>query len=250
MNTPFHLTDKTFLVTGSSSGIGRQIAISITEMGGKVIITGRDENRLEETFQSLQGEGHKKIIADLNSDDQRKDLVTALPVLNGVVHCAGFVSPYPIKFINDKKMKETFQVNYESPVLLMAGITKSQKLNKGASIVFLSSIAASHPHKGGTLYAGSKAALESFSKVLALEFYDMQIRSNCIAPAMVKTPLYEYSEQNASKETMDAHVSKYPLGVGETKDVANAAIFLLSDASRWITGTTLTLDGGFLLGGI
>ena len=119
-----------------------------------------------------------------------------------------------------------------------------------ASIVFISSISAAHPHKGGALYSGSKAAIESFSKVVALEFYPLSIRSNCIAPAMVKTPMYDYAEKGASKETLDEHVKKYPLGVGTVEDVGNAAIFLLSDASKWITGTTITLDGGFLLGGI
>lgn len=248
--TPFHLNNKVILVTGASSGIGQQIAISISEMGGKVIITGRNIDRLNDTYKKLIGSEHKVISADLNESDSLNQLINSLPKLDGIVHCAGSVSPYPIKFISDKKINETFDLNYKSTLLLFAGITKSKKINQKASIVFISSIAAQHPHKGGTLYSGSKAALESFSKVIALEFYEMGVRSNCLAPAMVKTPLYEYSEENASKETMDAHVNKYPLGVGETVDVANAAIFLLSDASKWITGTTITLDGGFLLGGI
>lgn len=246
----FHLHNKTILVTGASSGIGRQTAISISEMGGKIIITGRNKERLNETYKKLTGKEHQQIIADLNNTEELNQLIEKMPNLDGIVHCAGFVSPYPIKFITEKKINETFDANYKSILLLLAAITKSKKINSKASVVFVSSIAAQHPHKGGTLYSGSKAALESFSKVMALEFYEMGIRSNCIAPAMVKTPLYDYSEANASKETMDAHVNKYPLGVGEVTDVANAAIFLLSDASKWITGITITLDGGFLLGGI
>jgi len=250
MTTPFHLTEKTILVTGASSGIGKQIAISISEMGGNVIITGRNTSRLDETLSLLKGDKHISILCDLSNENELKEFISKLPKLDGIVNCVGTVQPFPIKFINPEKIKETFDLNYNSQVLLMASLTRAQKLNKNASIVFLSSISGSHPHKGGTLYSGSKIALESFSKVLALEFFPMGIRSNCIAPAMVKTPMYEYSEQNASKETMDAHVSKYPLGVGLPEDVANTAIFLLSDASRWITGTTITLDGGFLLGGI
>lgn len=250
MSTPFHLTDKTILVTGASSGIGQQIAISIAEMGGNLIITGRNEKRLTETFSKLKKGNHSQIIADITKEEDLKSLTQQLPKLDGIVNCVGMVTPFPIKFINHEKINETFDLNYNAQVLLMSSITRAQKLNKNASIVFLSSISGAHPHKGGTLYSGSKIALESFSKVLALEFFPMGIRSNCIAPAMVKTPMYEYSEQNASKETMDAHVSKYPLGVGLPEDVANAAIFLLSDASRWITGTTITLDGGFLLGGL
>jgi NAD(P)-dependent dehydrogenase (short-subunit alcohol dehydrogenase family) len=124
---------------------------------------------------------------------------------------------------------------------------KNKKLNKNASLVFLSSISGQHPHKGGTLYAGSKAAIESFAKVLSLELYPQGIRANCISPAMVKTPMFDQAADEMSKEEMEKHIGKYPLGVGLPEDVANAAIFLLSPAARWITGINITLDGGFLL---
>jgi NAD(P)-dependent dehydrogenase (short-subunit alcohol dehydrogenase family) len=249
--TPFHLHNKTILVTGASSGIGRQIAISICEMGGNVVITGRDKERLDETFAALKDNGgNRSIPADLLDKESLSALVAKLPLLNGIVHCAGIVKPYPVKFLSEEKILETFQTNYNIQVLLMAQVTRLKKLNPNASIVFLSSISAAHPHKGGALYSGSKAAIESFSKVIALEFYPQGIRSNCISPAMVKTPMYEYAEKGASKETLDEHVNKYPLGVGTTADVANTAVFLLSDASKWITGIAITLDGGFLLGGI
>lgn len=249
--TPFHLHNKTILITGASSGIGRRIAAAICEMGGNVVITGRDEVRLNETFFDLKNNGsNSSIQADLLDKDNLKELVTKLPLLDGIVHCAGIVKPYPVKFISEEKIFETFQTNYNIQVILMAQITRQKKLNNNASIVFLSSISAAHPHKGGALYSGSKAAIESFSKVIALEYYPLGIRSNCISPAMVKTPMYEHAEKGASKETLDQHVNKYPLGVGSTTDVANTAIFLLSDASKWITGISITLDGGFLLGGI
>lgn len=248
--TPFHLHHKTILVTGASSGIGQQIAITLCEMGANVIITGRHPERLNQTFLNLKSGTNRCIVADLLNQEELTTLVDRLPALDGIVHCAGIVKPFPIKFLSEEKIQETFFTNYNMQVLLMASVTRKKKLNKQASIVFLSSISAAHPHKGGALYSGSKAAIESLSKVTALEFYPQGIRSNCIAPAMVKTPMYEYAEQGASKETLDEHVSKYPLGVGTPQDVANAAVFLLSDASRWITGTTITLDGGFLLGGL
>lgn len=248
--TPFHLHNKTILVTGASSGIGQQVAISVSEMGANVVITGRNEERLMDTYKKLKGGNHQHIIADITNENDLQQMIKAMPVLDGIVHCAGIVKPFPIKFLNKEKIKETFTINYEAQVELMAQVTRNKKLNKQASIVFISSISAAHPHKGGTLYAGSKAALESFSKVIALEFYTMGIRSNCISAAMVKTPMYDYSEKNASKETMDEHTNKYPLGVGEPTDVANATIYLLSDASKWVTGTIITLDGGFLLGGM
>lgn len=248
--TPFHLHNKTILVTGASSGIGRQIALSICEMGGNVVITGRDKKRLEETFINLKGKNNSNITADLLNQNDLSDLVNNIPMLDGIVHCAGIVKPFPVKFLSEEKIQETFQTNYNIQVLLMAQITRQKKINKNASIVFLSSISATHPHKGGALYSASKAAIESLSKVIALEFYPQGIRSNCLSPAMVKTPMYDYAEKGASKETLDEHVNKYPLGIGSPADVANAAVFLLSDASKWITGITITLDGGFLLGGI
>lgn len=248
MSTAFHLNNKTILVTGASSGIGKQIAISANAMGANVIVTGRNNERLAETFAELTTGNNQQLTADLQDKDQLVKFVDELPALDGVVHCAGIVKPYPIKFISEEKIKETFDVNYNIQLLLMAQIARKKKLNKDASIVFSSSISASHPHKGGALYSGSKAALESFSKVIVLEFSHLKVRSNCIASAMVKTPMYDYAQQQGTKEQMDEHVSKYPLGVGMPEDVANAAIFLLSDASRWMTGQTITLDGGFLLG--
>lgn len=244
----FQLNNKTILVTGASSGIGKQIAISANQMGAHVIITGRNSERLTETYSLLKGQKNSQIIADLMNPEELNNLVEQLPELNGVVHCAGIVKPYPIKFINEEKIRETFDVNYNIQLLLMAQIARKKKLAKNASIVFSSSISSSHPHKGGALYSGSKAALESFSKVIVLEMSHLKIRSNCIASAMVKTPMYDYAQAQGTKEQMDEHVNKYPLGVGLPEDVANAAIFLLSNASRWMTGQTITLDGGFLLG--
>ena len=245
--TVFHLHNKTILITGASSGIGQQTAINISEMGGTVILTGRNSENLNRTLSLLKGDNHKIISADLLIDNERNELIEKLPQLDGIVHSAGTVNPFPIKFIDQTKINETLNINYEIPVLLMAGILRKKKLNAKASIVFLSSISGQHPHKGGALYASSKAAIEAFSKVVALETYPQGIRSNCISPAMVKTPMYEVAEKGMSKESMDEHVKQYPLGVGYSEDIANSIIFLLSDASRWITGINITLDGGFLL---
>lgn len=247
--TPFHLHDKIILVTGASSGIGRQVAISVSKMGGNVIITGRNNDKLKETLESLSAGKHQMLAADLCKEEELNQLIQNLPQLDGIVHCAGTVQPYPIKFFTADKIDSIFKINYEAQVLLMAGIGRQKKLNKNASIVFMSSISAHYPHKGGALYSGSKAALESFSKVVALEFFLQGVRSNCISAAMVKTPMYDAAAQQTTTDAMMDHINKYPLGVGQPDDVANAAVFLLSDAARWITGTTITLDGGFLLGG-
>ncbi|MCB0401879.1 MAG: SDR family oxidoreductase [Flavobacteriales bacterium] len=245
--TPFHLHNKTVLITGASSGIGKQTAIDIAGMGARVVLTARNKERLTETFQDLPEGDHQMIVADILIPEDRERLIAQLPQLDGVVNSAGVVNPFPIRFISQEKIDETLNINYEAPLLLMAGITKNKKLNKNASVVFMSSISGQHPHKGGVMYSSSKAAIESLSKVFALEHYHLGIRSNCISPAMVKTEMYDEAEKGMSKESMDKHIEQYPLGVGTPQDVSHAIIFLLSDASKWITGINLRLDGGYLL---
>jgi NAD(P)-dependent dehydrogenase (short-subunit alcohol dehydrogenase family) len=248
-NTPFHLDNKKILVTGASSGIGRQVAISASLMGAKIILNGRNVSELKKTQEQLSGNGHEIIACDILQQSERDRLSKEISQLDGIVHCAGIVKPFPIKFLDQQKLDETLNLNYEAPVLMMSALLKQKKINSNASLVFLSSISGQHPHKGGATYAGSKAALESFVKVLALELYAQGIRANCISPAMVKSPMYDQAATEMSKEEMDKHVARYPLGVGLPEDVANTAVFLLSSASRWITGINITLDGGFLLVG-
>jgi NAD(P)-dependent dehydrogenase (short-subunit alcohol dehydrogenase family) len=245
MSTPFHLDNKTIFVTGASSGIGRQVAISCSAMGAKLVITGRDEKRLDETFKLLKGEGHQKFICDLLDEKQRNDLMATLPTLTGFVHSAGVVMPVPVKFIAEKHLDYVMGVNFESAVLLVSGLLKNKKLNDNASLIFFSSISANYPYAGGAVYSASKGAIEAYSKNLALEIIPRKMRSNVIVPAMVKTPLYEETKNQSMYRSPEEYESKYPLGLGAPEDVANAAVYLLSDASRWVTGINLILDGGF-----
>jgi len=247
--TPFHLSGKTILVTGASSGIGRQIAISCSRMGAKLVLSGRDGERLQETLSQLEGEEHLILAADLLKEDERTQLVERLPALDGFAHCAGVLHPFPVGFFDQKKLDETLNANFEAPVLLANALVRRKKFRRDASIVFLSSASAQHPYRGGALYCSSKAALETFAKVLALELYPQGIRCNCLSPAMVHTPMFDKAEKGMSKEEMDKHIANYPLGAGFPEDVANAAVFFLSPASRWITGVNLKLDGGYTLVG-
>jgi NAD(P)-dependent dehydrogenase (short-subunit alcohol dehydrogenase family) len=248
MTTPFHLHGKTILVTGASSGIGREAAKGIAAMGGRVIATGRDELRLNDTLRLLGSEEHSALSCDLTDEVQVNNLVENLPSLNGIVHSAGIVKPMPVKFIGKKQVEEIHRINYLAPVLLTAKLFKVKKIHRNASIVFMSSISARHPHKGGALYAAAKAGIEAFSKTIALEHAPQGIRSNCISAAMVRTPLFDNAEKAISKELMDAHGERYPLGFGEPEDISNAIVFLLSGASKWITGTSLVMDGGLTAG--
>lgn len=244
----FTLQNKTILVTGASSGIGAQTAITISKVGGKVILSARNEERLQTVFQQLEGNGHQIIPADLTRDDELQHLVSSVPQLDGLVLSAGMVRPFPIKFIGNKQIDEIFGTNYKGPILLTSKLFKAKKINPESSIVFMSSISSHYPHKGGALYSGSKAAMNSFSKTIALEYASKKIRSNVISAAMVKTPLFDEAEKAVTKELMDKHGEHYPLGFGEPEDVANAMIFLLSNASKWITGTEVVMDGGLTAG--
>jgi NAD(P)-dependent dehydrogenase (short-subunit alcohol dehydrogenase family) len=242
----FSLLGKKILITGASSGIGAQTAITASGMGATLIITGRNEKNLNATFARLHGTGHLAITADMCGNIDA--LIESCDALDGIVNCAGITKHLPIKFIDKKAIDEVFSINYTAPVVLINQLFKKKKINHGASVVLLSSLASMYPFKAGTLYSGAKAAIDNFSKTIALEFAPQKIRSNTINCGMVKTPLLDGAQETISKEAMEAHEKGYPLGFGETTDIANMAVFLLSDASRWVTGTCIVMDGGLTAG--
>jgi predicted outer membrane repeat protein len=240
----FSLSGKTILITGASSGIGKEAAVRLSLCGANVVITGRNEGRLNETFQNLQAGANQIIKSDLTDPDQIESLTDKLRELNGVVHCAGITSHMPAKFLRQQDIDEIFNINYNVPVLLTSSILKKKKILNNSSIVFLSSIATKYPYYGGALYTSSKAALEAYSRVLALELASKKIRSNCLSPSFVKTPMVDGAEKTISKDVLDKFEKMMPLGFGEAEDVANAIVFFLSDESKWITGTNLVMGGG------
>ena len=242
MKTPFDLTGKTILVTGASSGIGRQTCISIANMGGKIIASGRNEERLKETITMLPEDNHKTFKADLTKTSEIEKMVNNLDKINGVVHCAGVVKPLPMKFYTKEYLREFNEINYEAPVLLTKTLHKKRKILNNSSIIFISSIMSQVGIIGQGLYAGTKGALVAITKVIALELAAKNIRVNCISPGLVKTPLID---DLTSEKEIEKRIKLYPLGIGTPEDVANACVYLLSDASRWITGTNLIIDGGY-----
>jgi len=242
MKTPFDLTRKTILVTGASSGIGRQTCISIANMGGKIIASGRNEERLKETITMLPEDNHKMFKADLTKTSEIEKMVNDLDKINGVVHCAGIVKLLPMKFYTKEYLREVNEINYEAPVLLTKTLHKKRKILNNSSIIFISSIMSQVGKIGQGLYAGTKGALVAITKVFALELAAKNIRVNCISPGLVKTPLFD--DLTFEKE-IEKNIKLHPLGLGTPEDVANACVYLLSDASRWITGTNLIIDGGY-----
>lgn len=246
MHNPFSLQDKTILVTGASSGIGKGVAIDTSKMGANLIITARNVDRLTETFNSLEGDGHQQIISDLGSEEDLSKLIEQLPVLNGVVLCAGIIKTTPVKNISPEAIDEIFEVNILSNIKLLSRLLKGKKLAKGASVVFISSVSTFNVKVGNSLYSATKGAMNSFAKAMALEVSKQKMRVNCIQPGFVPSSILNKSgieQDDFVKWYMDRH----PLGLGEPSDIANACIYLLSDAAKWVTGSIFTIDGGYTL---
>lgn len=240
---PFTLEGKTILVTGASSGIGKAISLASAKMGATVIVTGRNEQRLEETLGELPSGNHQAVKADLTNSEDINRLVESLPKLDGLVHCAGVGHRALCKNITKDDFHHVFAANVEAPMLVQSAILAKKKLNKSASIVFVASRAAQSPSIGNATYSASKGALISYAKCLALELAPRQIRVNSICPGMVWTDLIY--EGGLDKEQLEEAQLKYPLKrFGQPDDVANLAIYLLSDASSWMTGASLDLSGG------
>lgn len=244
---PFSLNGKTILITGASSGIGKATAIECSKLGAHVVITGRDAARLQETFDQLEGNGHLQIIADLTYPESMDQLVAEVPQLDGLVNNAGIGYNKPMAFIKQSDLDAMFDTNTFAPVLLTKLIAKKKKLNKGASIVFTSSIAAMRETMGNAIYSMTKAAIASFSRTCALEFADKGIRVNSVHPGMVETKLIH--DGAASEEDLKNDMNNnYPLKrYGRPEEIAWAIAYLLSDATAWVTGSQLVIDGGFHL---
>lgn len=243
-NNPFSLQGKTILVTGASSGIGQATAIACTQMGADVVITGRDAERLQATAD-LMGEAKGQIVADLIVQGDVEKLVAALPPLDGAVLCAGNSTTLPLQFGTREKFDDMFDVNFFAPVELLRLMYKKKVLQKGASVVLIASIGGTHSFMPGNgVYGASKAALNSVMKYAAREYASRKVRVNSICPGMVDTPLIHRG--TITEEQLAEDAKRYPLGrYGRPDDIAHGAIYLLSDASSWLTGHDLVIDGGF-----
>lgn len=243
---PFSLKGKTILITGASSGIGKSTAIECSKLGARLILLGRDLDRLNDVYLSLEKSNHIFKSIDLNYSEDVLQYVNELPILDGIVFSAGIQKTCPIKFIDKNDVNDIFATNFFSIIDFNKKLLNSKKLRKGSSVVFISSTAAGIvADYGNAIYSSSKGALNAFAKVLALELSTQKIRVNCVLPAMVKTPLL--SNISVDKEQLEIDEKRYPLGYGEPIDVAHAVIYLLSDASKWLTGTSILLDGGLTL---
>ena len=242
---PFTLEGKIILVTGASSGIGRGIAIACSKMGATVIINGRNEQRLAETMTEMQGEENLSLAADLSDSKSLTGMVSRLPKHDGIVHCAGIGQRVLCKQLQEADLDTMMDVNFKAPVMLQTEILKQKKINKGASIVFIASIASDSPSIGNAVYSASKGAIISYANCLALELAPRQIRVNCILPAMIWTDLI--LKGGITEEELKEDEKKYPLKrYGKPEDIANLSIYLLSNAAAWMTGSSIKITGGVI----
>lgn len=240
---PFSLQGKTVLVTGASSGIGRAIATACSKMGANVVATGRNSQKLATTLLALEGGENQMIAADLTKTDDIKSLVSQLPKLDGVVHCAGIGHRQPTKLLTEAELDNVMNSNFKAAVMLQTELMNNKKINKASSIVFVASAAPQMPAFGNAAYTASKAAIIGYAKCLALELAPRAIRVNCICPAMVWTDLI--MQEGVGREELEQAQQKYPLKrYGQPEDVANLAIYLLSDASQWMTNSCIDITGG------
>ncbi len=249
MNTesynPFSLTGKRILVTGASSGIGRAIAVECSRMGAQVLITARNETRLAETLSMMDGLDNAMYAADLTDASQLDSLTKFSGNIDGLVNCAGIINHVPFRFNNREFVDSVMEVNFFAPTMLTQHFIKSKQLNRNASVVFISSISGGVVSAIGIAsYSASKGAIAAMSKSLALELAPKGIRVNCISPGMVDTAIM--ADGTVSKEQLEKDRLNYPIGrYGKPEEVAWTAVYLLSDATAWMTGSNIIIDGGY-----
>ena len=243
------LTGKTIIVTGASSGIGRETAILLSKLGAKLIIIARNKEKLRDTIKSLDGEGHIDIAFDLTGFSEYSHLFGRIfencGSISGFVHSAGFSKTIPLRNMSLSDLDEMMKINYYSFMLLAKEFVKKKNVHPdGASFVAISSISGDFSVKGLSIYSATKSSLNISVKALAREYAQWNIRFNAVSPGWVRTELTDKATRNLTSNRLKNLIEKYPLGLGYPIDVAKAVAFLLSDAARWITGITLTVDGG------
>ena len=244
MYNPFSIEGKNILVTGASSGIGRSICIECSKAGANIILTARNTERLKQTLSLMAPGNHKIVEADLTVAEYIQKLSDIDTVLDGVALVSGINDKMIIKKMNESFVEKMLATNFSGPALLMQALLRKKRINKFASVIFMSSVSAFYPSVSNAMYAASKAAVNQFAKVLALEVLPLKARVNCIQPAFVETEMI----QKYGEEILDEIRKNYPLGrFAKPEEIAQAVIYFFSDATQLITGTSLVIDGGYTL---
>lgn len=251
MYNPFSLENKVIIVTGASSGIGAQCAIDCSKMGAKVVLVARNEERLQQTLSLMEGDGHVIKSYDLNDLEGVKTLVSSIVLetgkVNGFIHAAGIEITKPIKLLEPEDYETVYRTNALAGFEFVRHLSSIKNTNNGSSIVFISSISGVIGRGTVAAYAASKGAMISAARTMAIEMAKRNIRVNCVSPGTILTPMMQSVLDSMDEEARAKRVDGFPLGLGETTDISNACIYLLSDASRWMTGQNLIVDGGYTM---
>ena len=247
---PFTLEGKTIIITGASSGLGRQCAIDCSRMGAKVMLIARNEERLAQTLSEMDGEGHAVYSCDLSNISGIKELIKRIVSehgkIDGLLHAAGISSVTPLKLVKPEMYEQFFTTNVSTSIELTKEITRMGNYTKGScSLVYFASIMGVVGEKGKTLYSATKGALISAARSMSLELASKGVRVNTVSPGAILTPINASQPYMADPEKRKALEEKHPLGLGRPEDISYTCIFLLSDASRWITGQNIIVDGGY-----
>ena len=250
MYNPFSLSGKKIIITGASSGIGRQCAIDCSKMGATVILVARNEKRLKETQKEMQqSERHSYYSIDLGQPDRIKELVETIVIthgkLDGFIHAAGIEKTLPVKLLSIDDYETLFRVNTLSAFEFIRCFSNKKFFNDNGRIVLLSSITSIIGRGGVAAYAASKGAMVSAVRSMALELARKGICINCVSPGTILTPMMQDFLSTLSEEDYKKRIDGFPLGLGEVTDVSQLCFFLLSNASRWITGQNIVIDGGY-----
>lgn len=245
------LEGRRVFVTGASSGIGRAVAVALSRVGATLVLNGRDETRLAETHATLSGGGHRLAPGALTDADAAAALIKEAAVdgaFDGIFHAAGAFAVLPLKITKQSHLDGMFDASVFGAYGLGRAASNKAVLANGGSIVFMSSVAGEHGSAGLTAYAGAKAAVLGLTRALALELAPRLIRVNAVAASTVETEMHERTMENAQMDYVAMNLARHPLGFGKPSAIDDVVTFLLSDASTWITGATVAVDGGYSAG--
>lgn len=249
MKHPMDLTGKRILVTGASAGIGEATSVMLSQLGAQLVLVARNRDRLLSIRDRLSGSGHEIEALDLGGSLDLgawlRSLTQSMGPLRGIVHCAGVQDARPLSLIREADFDRVMKINTFAALALAQGFRQKGVAEKGGGMVYLSSVMGIVGSPGRSIYSASKGALSALTRSIALELARDGLRANCVAPAFVRTGMLEEVKEMMTPAQFERIEAAHPLGFGEPSDVAASIAFLLGDGARWITGTTLVVDGGY-----
>ncbi|MGV3616334.1 MAG: SDR family NAD(P)-dependent oxidoreductase [Fimbriimonas sp.] len=244
-----NLTGRTIVVTGASSGIGRETCLVLSRLGARLILVGRNEANLEETRSQLEGGEHLVRPFDLTQTETLpawlKGIAAETGPLHGAVHSAGLHQARPVRSYSPDDIRAIFQINVEAAAMLTKAYRQKGVRAESGSVVYVASVVGLVGQAGVSTYSATKGALVALTKSVALELASERVRVNCVAPGVVETEMSGALRDKMTPEQFERIETMHPLGIGAANDAAMAIAFLLSDAAKWITGTALVVDGGY-----